>query len=106
MARPRLGLGLGDPRSENGFNDTNMRFARQLGCTDVILEVPYDLSDAPNPDSVLDGSAGFSGPKGTSHARRHGREHTAYPSTLSKTSAMITGTRSCLTFLARRLRWR
>ena len=55
MARPRLGLGLGDPRSENGFNDANMRFARQLGCTDVILEVPYDLSDAPNPDSVLDG---------------------------------------------------
>lgn len=75
MARPRLGLGLGDPRSENGFNDANMRFARQLGCTDVILEVPYDLSDAPNPDSVLDGSAGFWSEGDLARAQARARAH-------------------------------
>lgn len=38
---PKLGMGLyGDPDQPQGFNDANLQFARQLGCTHVTLHLP------------------------------------------------------------------
>eukprot|EP01045_Picozoa_sp_COSAG04_P014717 COSAG04_NODE_1117_length_8197_cov_19.090258_4_plen_168_part_00 len=49
---PKLGMGLyGDPDQPEGFNDANLQFARQLGCTHVTLHLPGDKL-CPNVDGI------------------------------------------------------
>jgi mannonate dehydratase len=49
---PKLGMGLyGDPDLTNGFNDANLQFARQLGCTHVTLHLPGPKL-CPNEDGI------------------------------------------------------